>query len=65
VAVEIKDCRPADWSPVLLEAWGRLTSDPVSWAKAIEKLGVRLLVLALSAVDEAGNPNTPAKAVRR
>ena len=38
--------------------------DPASWAKAAEKLGVRLLVLALSATSRDGKPNTPANAVQ-
>src|SRR5512141_684758 len=48
VAVEIKDSRPGDWSPMLMAAWGDPANEPVSWAKAVEALGVRLLVLALS-----------------
>jgi acetyl-CoA decarbonylase/synthase complex subunit delta len=63
IALEIKDQRPTDWSAVLLEAWGADVDNPASWAKAAEKLGVRLLVLALSAADAAGNPMTPAAAV--
>ncbi len=64
VAVEIKDCRPGDWSQVLLSAWGEAPSSPAAWAKAVEALGVRLLVVALSLQDEAGNPMTAAKAVK-
>ena len=63
IALEIKDQRPAEWSPVLLDAWGPDVNDPASWAKAAEKLGVRLLVLNLSATDPDGSPMTPARAV--
>jgi acetyl-CoA decarbonylase/synthase complex subunit delta len=63
IAVEIKDSRPGEWSPILLDAWGAAADDPASWARTAEKLGVRLLVLALSATDKDGKPNTPAKAV--
>jgi acetyl-CoA decarbonylase/synthase complex subunit delta len=63
VALEIKDQRPNDWSPVLLEAWGQAANDPVSWARAAEKLGVKLLVLNLSATATDGSPMTTAKAV--
>ena len=34
VAVEIKDRRPEDWSPLLLETWGEVMNDPGAWAKA-------------------------------
>ena len=63
VALEIKDQRPAEWSPVLLEAWGADANDPVSWAKAAEKMGIRLIVLNLSAAAPDGSPTTPAQAV--
>ena len=63
IALEIKDQRPLDWSPVLLEAWGSVVDNPASWAQAAEKLGVSLLLLNLSALDAEGNPMTPAKAV--
>jgi acetyl-CoA decarbonylase/synthase complex subunit delta len=63
IALEIKDQRPTEWSPILLEVWGADANDPVSWAKAAEKLGIRLLVLNLSATGTDGNPMTPSKAV--
>ena len=28
IAVEIRDSKPADWSPLLLEAWGEAVTDP-------------------------------------
>jgi acetyl-CoA decarbonylase/synthase complex subunit delta len=63
VAVEIKDRRPEDWSPLLVETWGDVTNDPAAWAKAAEAAGADLLVLALSLTDANGNPNTPQAAV--
>jgi acetyl-CoA decarbonylase/synthase complex subunit delta len=63
VAIEIKDHRPADWSPILLETWGEVVNDPAQWAKAAEDAGADLLVLALSLTDIDGNPTTPEKAV--
>ena len=33
-AMEIKSRRPADWSPLLHEAWGAAMDDPAAWAKA-------------------------------
>ena len=63
IALEIKDQRPLDWSPVLLEAWGEAANDPASWAQAAEKLGVGLILLSLSATADDGKAMTPAKAV--
>jgi acetyl-CoA decarbonylase/synthase complex subunit delta len=58
VAVEIKDRRPTDWSPVLLETWGQVMDDPADWAKAVEKLDVDLLLLSISLTDAEGNETT-------
>jgi len=63
IAVEIKDRRPEDWSPLLLEVWGEAASDPAAWAKAAEVAGADLLVLALSLTGADGQPTTPAAAV--
>ncbi len=63
IAVEIKDRRPEDWSPLLLEVWGETASDPAAWAKAAEAAGADLLVLALSLTGADGQPTTPAAAV--
>jgi acetyl-CoA decarbonylase/synthase complex subunit delta len=64
VAVEIKDSRPEDWSPLLLEAWGEAVDDPAKWAKAAEAIGAELIVLVLSQIDKDGNPITPEGAVK-
>ncbi len=56
LAIEIKDRRPADWSPLLYEAWGDAMNDPAAWAKAAEAAGADLIVLTLSVAtkpDEA------------
>jgi acetyl-CoA decarbonylase/synthase complex subunit delta len=63
IAMEIRDRRPDDWSPLLLEHWGETAADPVAWAKAAEETGIDLLQLTLSLTDEEGNPNSPEKAV--
>jgi acetyl-CoA decarbonylase/synthase complex subunit delta len=63
IAVEIKDRRPEDWSPLLLKAWGEAANDPARWAAAAEAAGANLLVLALSAADQAGQPTTPQGAI--
>ena len=64
VAIEIKDHRPEDWSPLLLEAWGEATSDPVKWTKAAEASGADLIQLSLSLTGLDGNPTTPENAVK-
>ncbi len=63
IAIEIKDRRPDDWSPLLLEAWGDAVDDPAVWAKAAEETGCDLIQLSLSLADEAGETTTPEKAV--
>ncbi|MDW8269111.1 MAG: acetyl-CoA decarbonylase/synthase complex subunit delta [Anaerolineae bacterium] len=63
LAVEIKDRRPDDWSPVLLRAWGDVVDDPGAWAQAAAAAGADLILLALSLADADGRPTTPAAAV--
>ncbi len=63
IALEIKDRRPEDWSPLLLEVWGDAANDPAAWAKAAEAAGADLLVLALSLTDADGAPTKPDAAV--
>ncbi|MCC7354209.1 MAG: acetyl-CoA decarbonylase/synthase complex subunit delta, partial [Anaerolineae bacterium] len=50
-AIEIADRPPADWSPLLLEAWGDVVKDPAAWAKAAEELGADLIVLHFMAPE--------------
>lgn len=63
VAIEIKNRRPEDWSPLLLDTWGASMDDPASWAKAAESAGADILVLALSLTGESGTPLTAKEAV--
>jgi acetyl-CoA decarbonylase/synthase complex subunit delta len=63
VAIEIKDRKPEDWSPLLLETWGEAMDAPGTWAKAAEAAGADLLQLSLSLTDAEGNPTTPEMAV--
>lgn len=63
VAVEIKDRRPEDWSPLLLEMWGEVVDDPAVWAKAAEDAGADLIQLSLSPTDSEGNETSPEAAV--
>jgi acetyl-CoA decarbonylase/synthase complex subunit delta len=63
VAIEIKDQRPTDWSPLLLQTWGDVINDPAAWAKAAEAAGADLIELLLSQTGPDDNPLTPAAAV--
>ena len=63
VAVEIRDRRPDDWSPLLLETWKDVLDDPAKWAKAAEEAGADIIVLYLSLTDRGGKPNSPDAAV--
>jgi len=62
VAVEIKDRRPTDWSPLLVQAWGDALNDPGDWARAAEAAGADMLLLTLSTNQADDTPNTPANA---
>jgi len=63
VAIEIKDRKPDDWSPLLPEAWGDVMNNPTAWATAAEAAGADLLLVTLSMTSADGSPNTPEKAV--
>ncbi len=63
VAIEIKDRKPDDWSPLLSEVWGDALNDPASWARAAEAAGADLIQMTLSVTGSDGNPNTAANAV--
>ncbi len=64
IAVEIRDRRPEDWSPLLVKAWESVVDDPGAWAKAAEAAGADVIVMELSLTGEDGKPNTPAAAVK-
>ena len=63
VGFEIRDRRPDDWSPLLLQEWGEVIDDPAKWAKAGEEAGADLVQMTLSLTDKNGSPNTPEAAV--
>jgi acetyl-CoA decarbonylase/synthase complex subunit delta len=63
IAVEIRDRRPDDWSPLLLQTWGEVVHDPALWAQAAEQAGADLIQMFLSLTDRDGNPTTPQGAV--
>jgi acetyl-CoA decarbonylase/synthase complex subunit delta len=58
LAIEIRDHKPDDWSPILLEAWGDAMDDPGEWAKAAEAAGADLIYLVLGLTTPDGEPNT-------
>ncbi len=62
VAAEVWDVEPADWSPVLLEAWGNAVKDPVVWAQQAAALGAKLIALKLRSTDPDGQNASPAEA---
>jgi acetyl-CoA decarbonylase/synthase complex subunit delta len=63
VAIEIKDRKPDDWSPLLLETWKDVIDDPARWAKAAEEAGAELIVLALTLTNRNGEPTSADEAV--
>jgi acetyl-CoA decarbonylase/synthase complex subunit delta len=63
VAIEIKEHKPEDWSPLLHKVWGESMANPGDWAIAAEKAGADVIVLALSVNDEDGKQTSPEKAV--
>ena len=62
LAIEIRDRKPDDWSPLLLETWGDAMESPGTWAKAAEEAGADLIYLKLSLTTADGEENTPENA---
>ncbi|OGO18725.1 MAG: hypothetical protein A2Z14_09520 [Chloroflexi bacterium RBG_16_48_8] len=58
LALEIRDRKPGDWSPILLEAWGEAMEDPSEWARAAEAAGADLIYLVLGSTTKDGARNT-------
>jgi len=61
IAIEIKDRKPEDWSPLLSEVWGGVMIDPSAWSKAADSAGADLIVLWLTLDD---TPEDAVKAVK-
>ena len=61
-AIEIRDHKPEDWSPLLYAAWGEAMDDPGDWARAAEVAGADLIYLVLSAAKADGLKNDAANA---
>lgn len=62
LGLEIRDRKPDDWSPLLIEAWKDVIDDPEAWAKAAEEAGADMIYLVLSQTTADGQPNTPENA---
>jgi acetyl-CoA decarbonylase/synthase complex subunit delta len=45
IAIEIQDRPPADWPPILTQAWDEAVNDVTAWAKAAEAAGADLILL--------------------
>ena len=58
VAIEVRDCKPEDWSPLLVEAWGDAMNDPGDWAKAAEEAGADIIALTFGLTGPDGEDNT-------
>jgi acetyl-CoA decarbonylase/synthase complex subunit delta len=58
LALEVRDRKPDDWSPLLYQAWGEAMDDPGDWAKAAEAAGADLIYLVFSPTTSDGKPNT-------
>lgn len=65
IAVEIADRPPADWSPLLLEAWGEAANDVAAWAKAAEDTGADLILLHLTGPVQRADGSKPTTAEAR
>jgi acetyl-CoA decarbonylase/synthase complex subunit delta len=57
LALEIRDRKPDDWSPLLYQAWGEAMQDPADWARAAEAAGADLTYLVLSSTQADGSQN--------
>ncbi len=62
LAIEVRDRKPEEWSPLLSKAWGEVMGDPGEWARAAETAGADVIFLTLSAAMADGKPITPTNA---
>ena len=62
LAIEIRDRKPDDWSPLLYQAWGEAMQEPADWARAAEGAGADLIYLGLAVTKADGSPNDAAAA---
>jgi acetyl-CoA decarbonylase/synthase complex subunit delta len=63
IAVEVRSSDPSgEWAEPLTKAWGSVLQDPAAWAQAAQAAGADLIVLQLTATDNAGKRTTVAQA---
>ena len=62
LAIEIRDRKPDDWSPLLYAAWGEAMQDPGDWARAAEAAGADMVYVVLNPTLAAGEKNNAANA---
>src|SRR3989304_9096905 len=62
LAIDTRDRKPDDWSPLLYQAWGEAMQDPADWARAAEGAGADLIYLGLAATKADGPPHAAAAA---
>lgn len=62
VAIEIRNRKPDDWSPLLEKAWGDAMNDPGEWAKAAENAGAEIIVLSFCLTEPDGSSPKAAQA---
>jgi len=63
IAIEIKDRKPEDWSPILTDIWGEAMNSPVSWSKAAELAGADIILMWLTLEDTPQDAVNAAKSV--
>jgi acetyl-CoA decarbonylase/synthase complex subunit delta len=63
LALEILDMEPQNWSPLVLEPFQDVVSDPVKWAqKCVATYGAEILCLRLLSTDPMGRNASPQEA---
>jgi acetyl-CoA decarbonylase/synthase complex subunit delta len=64
IAIEVRDRKPEDWSPVLLGAWDNATEDVTAWTKAAEQAGADIILLQFASHPDLA-PEYARKTLRR
>jgi acetyl-CoA decarbonylase/synthase, CODH/ACS complex subunit delta len=63
IAIEVRSSDPSgEWPSPLVQAWGEVLGDPAAWAKKAEAAGADLVLVQLTATDNAGQRMTAARA---
>jgi acetyl-CoA decarbonylase/synthase complex subunit delta len=55
IALDVLDAPPADWPPVLVDAWQDVFDDPAAWAKrCVDDVGADLVCVKFEGIDPDG-----------